>query len=279
MTLHCARSSSFRLFSSQNALCTIRTVPQLLEIHSYTQLLLPGGQYNRRTVLFSSGTSDIFLSGLSSFVLHGHHRAAPSWKMLLSRLTGKKGNHNHNKTSIGENLVVFKTKDFRDDYTVVKRVGVGSISNIYIVRPKNTEKSTSKEKVIWHALKAIDKAFLDEHYMDEMKNEIALMRNITHPNILKIYEVYEQKNISIVMELCTGGDLNQRVPYSEMQAKSIVTKLVEAANYLHLNNIIHRDLKFENIMYESTKEDAEIKVSLSSVTLAWSSHKRILCRK
>jgi serine/threonine protein kinase len=198
--------------------------------------------------------------------------------MFLNSLSDKKGSQNQKKTSIGENLVVFKKKDFRDDYVVVKRVGEGSISNIYIVRPKNPEKSKRKEKVIYHALKEIDKAFLDEHCMDEMKNEIALMRNITHPNILKIYEVYEQKHISIVMELCTGGDLNQRVPYSEMQAKSIVTKLVEAANYLHLNNIIHRDLKFENIMFESTKEDAEIKVSLSSVTLAWSSHKRILCR-
>jgi calcium-dependent protein kinase len=196
--------------------------------------------------------------------------------MFLNRLISKKGSQNQKKTSIGENLVVFKKKYFHHDYVVVKRVGQGSISNIYIVRPKNTEKSTSKEKVIWHALKAIDKAFLDEHYMDEMKNEIALMRNITHPNILKIYEVYEQKNISIVMELCTGGDLNQRVPYSEMQAKLIVTRLVEATNYLHLNNIIHRDLKFENIMFESTKKDAEIKVSLSSVMLACSSHERIL---
>jgi calcium-dependent protein kinase len=198
--------------------------------------------------------------------------------MSLNSLSGNEGSQNHKKTSIGENLVVFKKKDFRDDYVVVKQVGEGSISNIYLVRPKNTKKSTSKDKVCYHALKEIDTALLDEHCTDEMKNEIALMRNITHPNILKFYEVYEQKTISIVMELCKGGDLNTRVPYSEMQAKSIVTKLVEATNYLHKSNIIHRDLKFENIMFESTKEDAEIKVSPSSVTFAWSSHEHILWR-
>jgi serine/threonine protein kinase len=126
---------------------------------------------------------------------------------------------------------VFKKKDFREDYLVVKRVGEGSISNIYIVRSKNTQNSTSKDEVRDYALKEIDTALLDEHCLDEMKNEIALMRNITHPNILKIYEVYEQKHISIVMELCSGGDLNKRVPYSGMQAKLIVTKLVEATNY------------------------------------------------
>lgn len=45
------------------------------------------------------------------------------------------------------------------------------------------------------------------------------------------------------MELCSGGDLNSRVPYTEQQAKVSVAKLLEAVNYLHKRGIVHRDLK------------------------------------
>jgi serine/threonine protein kinase len=154
-------------------------------------------------------------------------------------------NDNKKLLDIGTNLIVTKQTNFREDYDIVKRIGEGSISNIYKVRAKSASVDIEKDKL--YALKEIDISLVKPEFMEEMRNEIALMRSITHPNILKIYEVYDDDNrrgrMSIVMELCSGGDLNTRVPYTEQQAKTSVAKLLEAVNYLHKHGIVHRDLK------------------------------------
>jgi calcium-dependent protein kinase len=70
---------------------------------------------------------------------------------------------------------------------------------------------------------------------EEMRNEIDLLKKIDHPNVLKAYEVYQDgtNRMSIIMEFCSGGDLNKRTPYTEYQARKIASKIVEAVNYLH----------------------------------------------
>jgi len=78
---------------------------------------------------------------------------------------------------------------------------------------------------------------------------------------VKAYEVYENNvNIYLVLENCTGGDLYSRGPYSEKYSAKIIGKLLSAILHMHNHNITHRDLKFENIMFESKAEDAEIKL-------------------
>ena len=82
-----------------------------------------------------------------------------------------------------------------------------------------------------------------------------------HPNIVKAYEVYETSvNIYLVLEYCSGGDLYSRVPYTERDSAKIVGKLLSAITHMHKHNITHRDIKFENIMFESRAPDAEIKL-------------------
>jgi len=89
--------------------------------------------------------------------------------------------------------------------------------------------------------------------------KIELLKGLNHPNILKIFEFFKfKKNIFVISELCTGGELFDRLievkQFSERVAANIMRQLLSAINYCHENGIIHRDLKPENILIESNSE-------------------------
>ena len=78
--------------------------------------------------------------------------------------------------------------------------------------------------------------------------EIAIPMELDHPNIAKVYQVFQWKtSIGIVMQLCEGGDLfnyikNQK-KFTESSAADIMKQLLSGINYMHKQNICHRDLK------------------------------------
>jgi serine/threonine protein kinase len=53
------------------------------------------------------------------------------------------------------------------------------------------------------------------------------------------------------MEYCSGGDLYARAPYTEITAATLMSQLCSAIAHMHKNSVVHRDLKCENIMFES----------------------------
>jgi hypothetical protein len=104
-----------------------------------------------------------------------------------------------------------------------------------------------------YALKSIilDRV-MDSTFRKELLNEIQVLRSIDHPNIVKAIETFDYQNrIYLVLELCNGGDLYARDPYTETQAMGITYSLLDAIAYLHSKDITHRDLKYENIMFSS----------------------------
>jgi len=83
--------------------------------------------------------------------------------------------------------------------------------------------------------------------------EIDLLKNLTHPNIVKLYETFEdQKYYYMVTELLSGGELFDEIiargKFTEADAANVMQQVIGSINYCHNNKVAHRDLKPENVM-------------------------------
>jgi serine/threonine protein kinase len=108
-----------------------------------------------------------------------------------------------------------------------------------------------------------------------MMNEMKTLEETNHPNIPKIYELFEDKqNYCIVMELITGGNMEEKLEQRNVLSESHVAKVIEqvllALNYMHKKNIIHRDIKLQNLlcMPEKTADQSEISIKLADFGFA-----------
>ena len=98
-----------------------------------------------------------------------------------------------------------------------------------------------------------------DNALSTIQKEINILKSLDHPNIIKVYEFFKtEKYIYIIDELCTGGELFDKIVdvkyFSESVAKNIMKQLFSAMAYCHEKGIIHRDLKPENILIESSEE-------------------------
>ena len=100
---------------------------------------------------------------------------------------------------------------------------------------------------------------------ERFQTEVKILQTLDHPNIIKLYEYFEdEKNVYLLTEMCSGGELFDKIIekefFEEKYAARIFKQILNAINYCHKLDIAHRDLKPENFLYETKKEDAEIKV-------------------
>jgi len=101
------------------------------------------------------------------------------------------------------------------------------------------------------AMKTIYTNRINKNLVNEIRNEINVLRQLDHPNIIQLLEVYEyRKRIYLLMELCEGGPLQIKL-YTEAQTCHIMGQILRALVYLHEQNIVHRDIKMENIVLEN----------------------------
>ena len=101
--------------------------------------------------------------------------------------------------------------------------------------------------------------------MEMLKNEIQVLKDLDHPNIVKMFEFLEdEKRIYIVTEICKGGELFDEIlnrsKFDERDAAIVMKQLLSSINYCHLKNIVHRDLKPENILLEQDRDLEKIKI-------------------
>merc|ERR1719183_955723 len=138
-------------------------------------------------------------------------------------------------------------------YEIGETLGKGSFAVV--------KKGVPKEGGPNVAVKIVDKkdAQFDEN---SMQQEIQIMKKVSHPNCIRLYEVFDEKlKIYIVLELVTGGELFDRIidrgHYSEKDASIVLADVVNAITYLHETGIVHRDLKPENLLYQSNDETSK----------------------
>lgn len=100
----------------------------------------------------------------------------------------------------------------------------------------------------------------------QLHDEIAIMKQLDHPNILRLTDFYDQPlHYHIVTEIMAGGDLFGRLAgagyFSEAYSRSVCESVLSALQYMHSKGIAHRDLKPENLLLDSDLESATVKLA------------------
>ena len=150
-----------------------------------------------------------------------------------------------------KNFITKSSKNVFDIYEIISKLGNGAFGTVYKVKRKN-----SGMNPIIRALKEISKEQMEtnEESSSELKNEIEILKNLDHPNIMKIYEFFEdEKNIYLINEFCGGGDVaklhDEYGVLPEFLLKFIMSQVFLAISFLHSNKVLHGDIKRENIAF------------------------------
>ena len=159
---------------------------------------------------------------------------------------------NNNNSQINYSNKIFNGKI--ESYILGKELGKGSYATVRLGIHKETKKK--------YAIKIYSKISLfDIQKRNIVKNEILILKNLDHENIMKMYEVIDTpKNLYLVLEYINGISLLQYIKQrnehkiDEKICKNFFYQIVKGINYCHLKNICHRDIKLENILLLENKK-------------------------
>ncbi|KAK4262070.1 hypothetical protein QN277_027679 [Acacia crassicarpa] len=153
-------------------------------------------------------------------------------------------------------------KDFDARYSLGKLLGHGQFGYTYVgVDLANGDRV---------AVKRIDKSkMILPIAVEDVKREVKILRELTgHENVVQFYNAFEDDSyVYIVMELCEGGELLDRIlakkdsRYTEKDAAVVVRQMLKVAAQCHLHGLVHRDMKPENFLFKSTKADSPLKAT------------------
>ena len=159
-----------------------------------------------------------------------------------------------------------------DNLILEKLLGKGSFGEVHLTR------ITGDSKL--YATKVYDRERIENtEAFKYLTNEINIMYNLNHPNIVKFIQVKKtKKHYYIVMEYCNGGELEKALekyqlkygkPFSEEIVQHLMRQIISAFKYMHANQIMHRDIKLENILvnFESEKDKNDLNMLKATVKI------------
>ncbi|KAJ9185005.1 hypothetical protein P3X46_004685 [Hevea brasiliensis] len=154
------------------------------------------------------------------------------------------------------------SKQFASHYVLGEEVGHGHFG--YACSAKAKKGSMKGQDV---AVKVIPKSKMTTAIaIEDVRREVQILRALTgHKNLAQFYDAYEDdENVYVVMELCKGGELLDRIlsrggKYSEDDAKTVMVQILSVVAYCHLQGVVHRDLKPENFLFITEEENSPLK--------------------
>eukprot|EP00913_Durusdinium_trenchii_P014653 g13747.t1 len=173
----------------------------------------------------------------------------------LLRSRSKASRHDREEERFTTREVVETTRNQRAESITRSQSHAGDVQSMYKMQNNNIGEGTYGSVAIGvhnstgakRAIKTMSKANLKlGPHVVRFQQEIAIMKSMDHPNIIKLYETFEdRKHIYLAMELCTGG----RVWGVPKDAAIVVQQMLSAVFYMHKRQVCHRDLKPENFLF------------------------------
>ena len=149
-----------------------------------------------------------------------------------------------------ESLITHQKGDFNLDYQILKKIGKGPLGAVY--KAKNIH---SKNIV---ALKSIKKNKENKEDEANIENQINILKQLHHPNIVKIHGFYSnEKYYQIITEFCKKGELFKYIKksFTEKQLAIIFYQILSGLAYLHDKKVVHKNIKLKNIMVMEKEKD------------------------
>lgn len=163
-----------------------------------------------------------------------------------------------------QQLIRDHVKPYNDLYNVESMLGKGNFGVVNLVRHRDSNAMRAMKHIDLRKLKVQGAATVTVYLM---MREIEIMKKLDHPNVIKVFDIFRgTDDLHIVMELCGGGELEEalhaqtaldapnpfppKVPrYTADVARKLVRQMLAGVHYLHLNGVVHRDLKLENFVF------------------------------
>jgi serine/threonine protein kinase len=136
-----------------------------------------------------------------------------------------------------------------EGYSLDRKIEDGKFIIIY-----EATKLSTTEKV---AIKLVAAHLLDEEGLERSKEECLIIQQLHHPNIVKLVDYFlNSRYMGIITEYCSGGNLqeylNKNGKLKEPQSRTFFSQALSAIKCCHQNNVIHRDVKLENLVLDAT---------------------------
>jgi len=163
-------------------------------------------------------------------------------------------------------------RDVSEDYKVSanKVLGTGCSGNVVLATGLASGRKC--------ALKRIKKNSVLPKVLRQLITEVEICLTLDHPNVVRLNDVYDtNQEIAILTEVLNGGELFGRLAevkvFPEPLAAETTRQMLRALSYLHSHDIVHRDIKLENVMYESDAVDSPLKLIDFGFAKVWDSSK------